>query len=137
MRIYIKKGRDDCYLRLFSSQAIKTKEDWQNLFDIASKEIEVQKETIRQQLEKLKLRKQEILKQKALLDSLDKEITEKEKTLNEKQKVLDRQFVQISKQQGEISVTETNNNYTAERGSGTEGYSCNQKGEDYCSVSHD
>ncbi|MCX6325767.1 MAG: YfiR/HmsC family protein [Bacteroidia bacterium] len=84
--------------------AIKTKEDWQNLFDIASKEIEVQKETIKQQLETIDVQMQEILKQKALLDSLDKEITAKEKTLNEKQKVLDRQFVQINKQQGEISV---------------------------------
>jgi serine phosphatase RsbU (regulator of sigma subunit) len=84
--------------------AIKTKEDWQNLFDIASKEIEVQKETIRQQLETIDVQKQEILKQKALLDSLDREITEKEKTLNEKQKVLDNQFRQISRQQGEITL---------------------------------
>jgi serine phosphatase RsbU (regulator of sigma subunit) len=83
--------------------AIKTKEDWQNLFDIASKEIEVQKETIRQQLELINIQKQEILKQKALLDRLDNEIVAKEKTLIEKQKVLDRQFVQINKQQGEIS----------------------------------
>jgi len=84
--------------------AIKTKEDWQNLFDIASREIEVQKETIRQQLETIDVQRQEILKQRALLDSLDKEIVQKENTLNEKQKVLDRQFVQISKQQGEISA---------------------------------
>jgi serine phosphatase RsbU (regulator of sigma subunit) len=84
--------------------AIKTKEDWQNLFDIASKEIEVQKETIKQQLETIDVQKQEILKQKALLDSLDKQIADKEKALKEKQKVLDKQFVQISKQQGEISI---------------------------------
>lgn len=84
--------------------AIKTKEDWQNLFDIASKEIEIQKETIRQQLELIDNQKREILKQKALLDSLDKQITEKENTLNEKQKVLDRQFIQIGRQQGEISI---------------------------------
>jgi len=83
--------------------AIKTKEDWQNLFDIASKEIEVQKETIRQQLETIDVQKQEILKQRALLDSLDKQIVQKEQTLNEKQKILDKQFRQISKQQGEIS----------------------------------
>ena len=83
--------------------AIKTKEDWENLFEIASKEIEVQKETIRQQVELIEIQKQEILKQKALLDSLDKEIVEKERTLNEKQKVLDIQFAQINKQQGEIS----------------------------------
>jgi serine phosphatase RsbU (regulator of sigma subunit) len=85
-------------------QAIKTKEDWQNLFDIASKQIEVQKETIKQQLATIDIQKQEILKQKALLDSLDNEIVQKEKTLNEKQKVLDKQFVQISRQQGEIKV---------------------------------
>lgn len=84
--------------------AIKTKEDWQNLFDIASKQIEVQKETIKQQLETIDVQKLEILKQKSLLDSLDKQIADKEKSLNEKQKVLDRQFVQISKQQGEISI---------------------------------
>jgi len=84
--------------------AIKTKEDWQNLFDIASKEIEVQKETIKQQLETIDIQKLEILKQKALLDSLDKQITGKEKSLNEKQRVLDKQYIQISKQQGEISV---------------------------------
>jgi len=86
------------------AMAIKTKEDWENLFDIASKEIEVQKETIRQQLETIVVQRQEILKQKALLDSLDIEITAKEKTLNEKQKVLDSQFRQISRQQNEISV---------------------------------
>jgi serine phosphatase RsbU (regulator of sigma subunit) len=84
--------------------AIKTKEDWQNLFDIASKEIEVQKVTIQQQLETIEIQKSEILKQKALLDSLDKEIMLKEKTLNQKQKILERQFEQISMQKGEISV---------------------------------
>ena len=84
--------------------AIKTKEDWQNLFDIASQEIEGQKETIRQQLETIDIQKKEIQTQRALLDSLDKEIVEKEKTLNEKQQILDRQFRQISKQQGEITV---------------------------------
>jgi len=83
--------------------AIKTKEDWENLFDIASREIEVQKETIRQQLEMIDVQRQEILKQKALLDSLDKEITEKEKALSEKQRILDNQLRQISRQQGEIN----------------------------------
>jgi serine phosphatase RsbU (regulator of sigma subunit) len=100
---YIKKeGMSVPQTYLFT--AIKTKEDWQNLFDIASKQIEEQKETIRQQLALIGQQKQEILKQKALLDSLDKEIVAKEKALNEKQKVLNRQVAQISKQQGEISV---------------------------------
>jgi serine phosphatase RsbU (regulator of sigma subunit) len=84
--------------------AIKTKEDWQNLFDVASKEIEVQKATIKEQLETIDVQKTEILKQKALLDSLDSQIAAKEKALLEKQKTLDKQFVQINKQQGEIST---------------------------------
>jgi serine phosphatase RsbU (regulator of sigma subunit) len=84
--------------------AIKTKEDWQNLYDVASKEIEIQKETIRQQLATIEQQKAEILKQKALLDSLDKEISAKEKALAEKQRVLNYQVTQISRQQGEISV---------------------------------
>jgi len=85
-------------------QAIKTKEDWENLFGKASEQIVIQRDTIRQQLEMITTQRTEILHQKALLDSLDKEITAKVKTLNEKQKVLEKQFVQISKQQGEISI---------------------------------
>jgi serine phosphatase RsbU (regulator of sigma subunit) len=85
-------------------QAIKTKEDWQNLFDVASKQIEEQKVTIKEQLETIDVQKNEILKQKALLDSLDKQIVSKEKALNEKQRVLNIQVVRISKQQGEITI---------------------------------
>jgi serine phosphatase RsbU (regulator of sigma subunit) len=85
-------------------QAIKTKEDWENLFGKASEQIVIQRDTIRQQLEMINAQKTEILHQKALLDSLDKEIVTKEKTLTEKQKVLNRQFEQITKQKGEISV---------------------------------
>jgi serine phosphatase RsbU (regulator of sigma subunit) len=88
----------------FLNLAIKTKEDWENLFGKANEQILIQRDTIRQQLEIITTQKAEIIHQKALLDSLDKEISAKEKTLNEKQKILDRQFVLISKQQGEISV---------------------------------
>lgn len=84
--------------------AIKTREDWQNLFNIASKEIEIQKVTIQQQLETIEIQKGEILKQKALLDSLDDEIAFRERVLDEKQKILEGQFVQISSQKEEISV---------------------------------
>jgi serine phosphatase RsbU (regulator of sigma subunit) len=86
------------------NQAIKTKEDWENLFGKASEQIVIQRDTIKQQLEMITAQKAEILHQKALLDSLDNEIETKEKTLNEKQKVLEKQFVQISKQKGEITV---------------------------------
>jgi serine phosphatase RsbU (regulator of sigma subunit) len=86
------------------SQAIKTKEDWENLFGKASEQIVMQRDTIHKQLEMINLQKAEILRQKAHLDSLNKEISIKEKTLIEKQKVLEKQFIQISKQQGEISI---------------------------------
>jgi serine phosphatase RsbU (regulator of sigma subunit) len=86
------------------TQAIKTKEDWENLFGKASEQIVLQRDTIHQQLEMINLQKAEILRQKAHLDSLNKEISNKEKTLIEKQKVLEKQFVQINKQQGEISI---------------------------------
>jgi serine phosphatase RsbU (regulator of sigma subunit) len=86
------------------SQAIKTKEDWENLFGKASEQIVIQRDTIRQQLEMITVQKAEILHQKALLDSLDKEITAKVKTLNEKQRILESQFEQISRQRGEITV---------------------------------
>lgn len=88
---------------LFLGLAIKTQEDWEKLFVVTDADLQVQKETVRQQQEEIERQKQEILKQKALLDSLDKEITLKEQTLNEKQKVLNAQYAQISKQQGEIS----------------------------------
>ena len=100
---YIKKeGMSVPQTLLFT--AVKTKEDWQNLFDIASKEIEAQKVTINEQLATIDFQRREILKQKALLDSLDKAISAKEKTLNEKQIILDRQYDQISRQKGEISI---------------------------------
>jgi serine phosphatase RsbU (regulator of sigma subunit) len=85
-------------------QAIKTKEDWENLFGKASEQIVIQRDTIKQQLDMITAQRAEILHQKARLDSLNKEIETKEKTLTEKLKVLDRQVVQISKQKGEISV---------------------------------
>ncbi len=83
--------------------AIKTREDWENLFMTASREIVAQKETIREQTDKIDAQRQEIVRQKFLLDSLDEEINTKEIILNEKQKQLEKQFDQISRQQGEIS----------------------------------
>ncbi len=88
----------------FLASAIKTKEDWQNLFQVTDADLQVQKETVRKQQAEIELQKAEILRQKALLDSLDKEITLKEKTLAEKQKELNLQLGQISRQKGEISA---------------------------------
>ena len=89
---------------LFLGLAIKTQEDWEKLFVVTDADLQVQKETVKQQQAEIEKQKAEILKQKKLLDSLDNEITTKEKLLGEKQKVLERQFAQISKQQGEISA---------------------------------
>lgn len=89
------------------SQAIKTKEDWENLFGKASEQIVQQRDTIKQQVEMINRQKAEILSQKKLLDSLDKEIDLKAKTLEQKQKILERQFEQIGKQQGEIAGQKT------------------------------
>jgi serine phosphatase RsbU (regulator of sigma subunit) len=90
--------------QLFLAQAIKTKEDWENLFVITDADLQIQKETVRQQQIEIEKQKAEILRQKALLDSLDKEIILKEKTLVEKQMVLNVQVAQISKQKGEITL---------------------------------
>ncbi len=84
--------------------AVKSKEDWENLFGKASEQIVLQRDTIREQLQMIYAQKAEILRQKSLLDSLDQQIIVKEKTLAEKQRVLDNQFVQISRQQGEITT---------------------------------
>jgi serine phosphatase RsbU (regulator of sigma subunit) len=84
-------------------QAVKTKEDWESLFGKASEQIVLQRDTIKEQLRMINIQKQEILRQKALLDSLDRQIAMKERVLVEKQRVLDNQYLQISKQQQEIT----------------------------------
>ncbi len=83
--------------------AVKTREDWQNLFDIASREIATQKVTIKQQTDTIEIQKQEILEQKFFLDSLDRAISLKEQMLSEKQKMLEEQLDHINRQQVEIS----------------------------------
>ena len=88
---------------LFLAQAIKTREDWEKLFDQASEELEIQKEIVRQQQETIDRQKEEILAQKALLDSLDKEIDLKEATLLAKQKQLNSQQARIDRQGKEIT----------------------------------
>lgn len=85
------------------AQAVKTREDWEELYDITNEELERQLEVVRQQELIIAEQKEEILKQKALLDSLDVAITEKEKTLAVKQKELERQSVEISSKSREIT----------------------------------
>lgn len=83
-------------------QAVKTREDWENLFGQASVQIVAQRDTIREQLMLISTQRDEILRQKDLLDSLDREINVREKELREKQQQLDRQLRMIVEQNGEI-----------------------------------
>ena len=87
----------------FLFTAIKTREDWEKLFVITDADLQVQKETVKLQMEEIEHQRKEILRQKTLLDSLDHEITIKEMALSEKQKVLNDQLLQINKQKGAIS----------------------------------
>ena len=87
----------------FLFTAVKTREEWENMFRITDADLQVQKETVRQQQAEIEMQKSEILRQKALLDSLDREITEREITLADKQNVLNTQLIQINNQRGEIS----------------------------------
>ena len=84
------------------AQAVKTREDWEELYDVTNEELEKQLEVVRQQELIIARQKEEILKQKALLDSLDVAIAEKEKTLVIKQKELEKQSSEITTQKREI-----------------------------------
>lgn len=99
---YIKKeGMSVPQTFLFS--AVKTREDWQELFNEADADLKVQKETVRQQQEEIEKQKAEILRQRYLLDSLDKEIALKEEILREGQDILNTQMEWISSQQDAIA----------------------------------
>lgn len=65
-------------------QAVKSREEWEELFIRASEEIELQKT--------------QIAAQRAILDSLDREVKAREATLREKEVMLSEQLVQINEQ---------------------------------------
>lgn len=88
---------------LMLTQSIKSKEDWEKLFDEANNKIELQIKQIAEQQETIDVQKAEILLQKSLLDSLDSQIKEKEAILNDKQRQLDYQLTQINRQGREIA----------------------------------
>jgi len=88
----------------FLFTAVKTKEDWEKLFTVTDADLQVQKETVKEQQAEIELQKAEILKQKSLLDSLDHEIAMKEKALLEKQQVLNTQVIRMNRQQDEILI---------------------------------
>ncbi len=83
-------------------QAVKTREDWEELYDLTSEELERQLEVVRQQEIIIREQKEEILQQRALLDSLDTEIENRELVLAAKQDELEKQAARIRRQSGEI-----------------------------------
>jgi serine phosphatase RsbU (regulator of sigma subunit) len=88
---------------LMLHMAIKSKEDWEKLFDEASEKVELQRKEIAAQQETIDRQKLEIAEQKALLENLDSQIKEKEAILNDKQRQLDYQLTQINRQGKEIA----------------------------------
>ncbi len=97
---------------LFLAQAIKTREDWEKLFQVTDTLLQVEKEVTQQQRiiiseQEVKIAEQVemIRKQLARLDSLNREIRNKQKTILEREKVLLDQEKEI-KQQKELIQTQ-------------------------------
>ena len=82
---------------LFREQAIKTREDWEELFIETDIALELEKEVVQEQKIVIDSQEVEIAKQSAMiraqqarLDSLNSEIQDKEKTIEQKTFILDR-----------------------------------------------
>lgn len=94
---------------LFREQAIKTREDWEALFIETDIALEQEKEVVQEQKIVIDSQEVEIVRQSAMimaqrarLDSLNKEIQDKEKTIKQKTFILDRQVREIGQQNEEI-----------------------------------
>ncbi len=79
------------------AQAVRTRADWEELYDEAREAVEAQRIIIEEQRAMIEA-------QVALLDSLDSEISSREAELAEKQAELDRQLARIERQGREITV---------------------------------
>lgn len=102
------------------SQAVKTREDWEQLYDITNEELDRQLVIVKEQQELIEKQKEEILMQKALLDSLDLEIAAREKTLLARQAELQKKSAEIGVMTREIArqrqlIDEQQRNVTAQR----------------------
>ena len=91
--------------RLFLAQAVKTKADWEELYNVSEVELEKEREVVRQQSEVIdsqllvmEAQEQEILDQQMKLEELNRDIEQKQKTLEEKIVILDRQEEEIGQQ---------------------------------------
>ncbi len=95
---------------LFLAQAIKTREDWEELFKVTEVELVEEKEitaqqrvVIAEQDEQIKRQAELIRLQEARLDSLDKEIRAKLSTIKEKERILVIQEREITVQKNLIN----------------------------------
>lgn len=88
---------------LFLAQAIKTREDWENLYQVTDEELQVEKEVTRQQ--KLVIEKQDsmIQAQLATLKALGTEIMNREKELKEKISTIFSKEKELAQKNNEIS----------------------------------
>jgi serine phosphatase RsbU (regulator of sigma subunit) len=104
--------------QLFLAQAVKTREEWEQLFTKTEVELNKEKETVKKQNEIIENQKQlieiqakEIDGQQIKLVQLDKEIKDKQIVLNENIANLKKQEKKISRQQKliEVQIVETDN----------------------------
>ncbi len=95
--------------QLFLAQAVKTREDWENLYKVTDEALTEEKEVTRQQKavidsQRLLIAEQEkmILEQEERLKALNDEIAKKQTTLEQKVVILNRQEKQIVNQKDQI-----------------------------------
>ena len=110
---------------LFLAQAIKTREDWEKLYEVTDEELQVEKEVTRQQriviaeqdsmiqeqIARLKALGEEILKKERELEekirmlfTKEKELGQKNEEINKSQQLLRQQQIQIQQQQAEVET---------------------------------
>jgi len=100
---------------LFLALAVKTREDWQELFEVTDEELteekkitQAQKILIEEQQVKIDEQIALIKKQEARLDSLDKEVQKRQNDIKQKQRVLTSQVREIDRQKKLIRVAVAN-----------------------------
>lgn len=94
---------------LFLAQAVKTREDWEALYEVTEGELEIEKGITEQQAILIEKQQKEIFAQEAMisenkttLSMLRGEIDDREKEIEQKSEVLETQKVEIEKQKGTI-----------------------------------
>jgi len=94
---------------LFLAQAVKTREDWEALYEVTEDELKIEKGITEQQYilierQQKEIREQEVMinENNATLSMLREEIDAREEEIEQKSSVLEQQRVEIEEQKGEI-----------------------------------